>query len=415
MKSEYLQSQFSLFIVFLIFVITPVHQSVSTRVATYEVSIAMWLVVIAFVILPKGIKTVYTKRFVQFFLPSGNAQRLAAVLLVLLFLWAIVSLFWSLDPLRGAKELAVVVLMPLAIMLISNGMAPLGISTFGKLVTMGFILGCLSMYLATQNPELVRYYFSDNFERFDLNRNAVAISFLVFGVVCFKPKTIAYKLALILASVLIIWTIFSSESEAAKLAIISGGISVGLVYYMPSSRNLIFFAMGAVFFIMPIMPQFIEQTVDLLPQEFVQQGHINHRLEIWKGYSNLIYQKPFMGWGMASDFTLGTTDRLGEALANMGYHSQAPSPHNAALEIWTNLGAVGAVLFATILYMANLMAGKTTTIFQSASTGTAVAIFTVAVCGSSMFQGWFLSAVVIAITLFMKLHSHNCKVEPETI
>lgn len=412
MTNERLRYNTSVFIVLLLFVITPVIQSVLTRVAPFEVSMAMWIIVISAAFLPNDIKREYIKRFFGFFWPAGNTERVAVALLACFILWAIVSLLWSLAPLRGAKELGVVILMPLAVILISNGIRVVRFSQFGKLVTAGFILGCISIYLTGQNVDLVVYHFSENFERFDLNRNAVAISFLVFGVVCFKPKTMAYKIALLLASALVIWTIFVSESEAAKLAILFGGIAAGMVYFVPSLRKLIFLAMGVMLFVMPIMPQVIEQIVDLLPQEFARQGHIDHRLEIWKGYSNLSYQKPFLGWGMGSDFVLGTTDRLGDDLADKGYHSQAPSPHNAALEIWINLGVVGVLLLAAVLYMGHLMARKATVNFQSASTGAAVAIFTVAVVGSSLFQGWFLAAIVIAITLFMKLHGHNSKIEP---
>lgn len=404
MTNERLRYNISIFVVLLLFVITPVVQSVFTRVATFEVSIAMWIIVISAAILPKEINREYIRRFRGFFWPVGNTERVVVSLLACFILWAVVSLFWSLAPLRGAKELGVVILMPLAVILISNGIGVVRPSQFGKLVTAGFILGCLSIYLAGQNIDLVVRHFSESFERFDLNRNAVAMSFLVFGGICFKPKTTAYKVGLLLASALVIWTIFVSESEAAKLAIIFGGIAAGLVYFIPNLRKLIYLAMGVVLFVMPIMPQVIEQIVDLLPQEFARQGHIDHRLEIWKGYSNLIYQKPFLGWGMGSDFALGTTDRLGDDLANKGYHSQAPSPHNAALEIWINLGVIGVLLLAAALSMGHLMARKATANFQSASTGAAVAIFTVAVVGSSLFQGWFLAAIVIAIALFMKLH-----------
>jgi O-antigen ligase len=69
-----------------------------------------------------------------------------------------------------------------------------------------------------------------------------------------------------------------------------------------------------------------------------------HRLLIWSFAGDRIAERPVTGWGLDSSRAIPGADdpiRLGETWLPL-------HPHNAALQVWLELGAPGAALFALL-------------------------------------------------------------------
>ena len=73
---------------------------------------------------------------------------------------------------------------------------------------------------------------------------------------------------------------------------------------------------------------------------------MTHRSEIWRRVLSLISQRPFEGWGFTGVWVPGVKPYEGLVVINSENYYQA---HNAYLDIWLQLGAVGALLFITLL------------------------------------------------------------------
>ena len=389
-----------------LFVFTPIMQPFSTRIAPWTLIISCEITFLGYFFLSSTSRAYYWDRFRRYFAPAGGIGRWSAGLIGALYLWAAVSLIWIYPSLSGLREISITLAMLFSIIVLSNGIERIDIHLLGKLFTLGLYLGCIFLYFAAENSEFIRFYFDEDFQIFDHNRNVVAMVMVLFVVFCIKPQTLRYKVFIFGAFALTVWTIIVSQSEIAKLALVTGAFAATLVFFAPASRTLVFISLAVVFFIMPVMPGLIEIAVNWLPQGFAEQAHAVHRLEIWKAYSSLIYQKPLFGWGMNSDEFIGLSGILGAEMIKIGLPPDFVSPHNFALEIWVNLGVIGATLFSGIICMGYFMSRNGNIIFQSASTGSAVAVFTVALGGSSFFQGWLLASMVLSMVIYMTFHRH---------
>jgi len=73
---------------------------------------------------------------------------------------------------------------------------------------------------------------------------------------------------------------------------------------------------------------------------------MTHRSEIWRRVLSLISQRPLEGWGFTGVWVPGVKPYEGLVVINGESYYQA---HNAYLDMWLQLGAVGLVLFIVLL------------------------------------------------------------------
>ena len=73
---------------------------------------------------------------------------------------------------------------------------------------------------------------------------------------------------------------------------------------------------------------------------------MTHRSDIWRNVLSLISQRPFEGWGFIGAWATGVHPFEGLVVINGEKYYQA---HNAYLDLWLQLGAIGLILFVTLL------------------------------------------------------------------
>ncbi|MBC8241090.1 MAG: O-antigen ligase family protein [Alphaproteobacteria bacterium] len=122
-----------------------------------------------------------------------------------------------------------------------------------------------------------------------------------------------------------------------------------------------------------------------------------HRLHIWHFTAQRIVEAPVLGWGMDASRRIpgGDTGLPGGGNA-MGLH-----PHNASLQIWLELGATGAILWAVLLAGLWFRAGALGRRSQRAvATGLLLAGLTVANLSFGIWQTWWLVALSLGGIMF---------------
>jgi O-antigen ligase len=73
---------------------------------------------------------------------------------------------------------------------------------------------------------------------------------------------------------------------------------------------------------------------------------MTHRTDIWESVASLIEQRSLEGWGFIGAWVPGVKPYEGLIVINGEKYYQA---HNAYLDIWLQLGAVGLILFGILL------------------------------------------------------------------
>lgn len=116
-----------------------------------------------------------------------------------------------------------------------------------------------------------------------------------------------------------------------------------------------------------------------------------HRLYIWEFTAGRILEHPWIGWGLDAARSIpGGTAEIARGGALMSLH-----PHNAPLQIWLELGLVGAALAAALLFIV----GRAIAAMESDPVGRAVAAAAVAaimvfeVLSYGVWQTWWVGTI----------------------
>lgn len=133
-----------------------------------------------------------------------------------------------------------------------------------------------------------------------------------------------------------------------------------------------------------------------------------HRLHLWHKTSHVIARSPIIGYGIGTSSMFSTPDtfdleyhdtngiKYTVKAEKMGLH-----PHNIALQLWLELGVVGALLggwiIAFIFQNVSKATSRTAFISHMGCFITAMTIFWINV---GTFQTWWLSSIVCVILLF---------------
>jgi O-antigen ligase len=124
-----------------------------------------------------------------------------------------------------------------------------------------------------------------------------------------------------------------------------------------------------------------------------------HRLLIWSFAGDRIAERPLTGWGLdASRAIPGGDDPIRPGEPWMPLH-----PHNAALQVWLELGAPGAVLFALLvaLVWGALARAEWPPLFAAAAGGSLTIAFVGCFGTYGIWQEWWLGT--LSLSLFLVL------------
>ena len=139
-----------------------------------------------------------------------------------------------------------------------------------------------------------------------------------------------------------------------------------------------------------------------------------HRVVIWQNTVKHIRQKPVFGSGFDTSRALyGAEDKVnyfssneaGEVTWGANYEPIPLHPHNGFLQVWLELGAIGAViliglLLAVIRAIDRLVPGR---VNRAASLGMATAWLTIASLSFGAWQSWWLTSVLLTAAFMVSL------------
>lgn len=118
---------------------------------------------------------------------------------------------------------------------------------------------------------------------------------------------------------------------------------------------------------------------------------LQHRLFIWQHVAEWVFQKPVFGWGFAASEHLPAFD----AAAFKGKKAAIPlHPHNAALQLWLELGLVGVVAGCGLLVVLFRRLARYARPTRELLLGAAVTTVLIALPGYGLWQTHWVAAIV---------------------
>jgi O-antigen ligase len=244
-----------------------------------------------------------------------------------------------------------------------------------------------------------------------LNQASISVAILLLPASAVLFGTGRTILAVLLAAFGAM-TIYALVGTAAQLLLIAG-VTIGLLLYSWPRRVAHAAALISIVAIItaPLTFARIERLPGIGETADDMKISAGHRLLIWSFTGDRVAEHPLAGWGLDASRAIPG----GEELIRTDESWMPLHPHNAALQVWLELGVPGAVLLA-------LLAGVTWQGLAAASwprlfTAAAGAGLTIAFGGSlttyGVWQEWWLS--VLWFSLFLVLVMARLQPESEAV
>jgi len=285
--------------------------------------------------------------------PDRASLRTPALLVGLLAALGALSAAWSIDPLRSliiAARLAGIFAAGLSLAAAAPRVNPRRLLIF---LMAGMLVGIpAAMVELATGGALSHLAFERPFAATRMNFASMTMAILLFplaavGVRKGRPAIIAIVVAMVGAMVATIWMLSDTTAKGALLI----GVAAGVLFYLGPRAVPRLAAVLSVLVVVtaPVTFPRIERYRPLVEATANLKRSAVHRLLIWSFAGDRIAERPLIGWGLDSSRAIpGGAEKISPNLPEwLPVH-----PHNAALQIWLELGVPGATLFAlTIAFL----------------------------------------------------------------
>ncbi|HEX5453545.1 MAG TPA: O-antigen ligase family protein [Stellaceae bacterium] len=186
------------------------------------------------------------------------------------------------------------------------------------------------------------------------------------------------------------------DDTTAKLALAASLPIAALVWWRPPATARIIAAIAVIGILtapltlpMPAHSPAVFARVDGFKKS------AGHRLLIWSFAGERIVERPFAGWGLDSSRLIPG----GKVEIRPGQQWLPLHPHDAALQVWLELGAPGAALFALLvgLLWRRLGAAAWPPPYAAAAGGSLTAALVIAMSGWGIWEEWWLATLSLCL------------------
>jgi O-antigen ligase len=194
--------------------------------------------------------------------------------------------------------------------------------------------------------------------------------------------------------------------DTAKIAALAGLLAAGAAWLAPrAASRLLGAALAVLILAMPLLVAAIPAApVERLPASAL------HRMLIWDFTAERIAERPLAGWGMEASRQIpggrdqpsaATLDRMRVTDPALRRWFAEPHvqilplhPHNGALQLWLELGGIGAAIAALLAWFLGVAAARAPC--PAAAAGVLASGAVTAMLSFGAWQAWWVAAMLLA-------------------
>lgn len=324
-----------------------------------------------------------------------------AALLGGLLAWGALSAAWSIDPMHSLVldlRLAGLFLTGLALAAAAERIAAPGRMTL--FLVAGAAIGIvLAGYDLTTDGGLTEHISVRGFRPARLDQIAIGLAMLLLPVSAVllgrgRPGTGLAAAAIAAAAV------FLLDDVTAKSALLASLPMAALLYWRPRIVARIAAALCVLFILTaPLTLAKMGEVPGLLAVADSFKDSAAHRLLIWSFTGDHIAERPLLGWGLDSSRAIPGGDQE----ARPGQNWLPLHPHDAALQVWLELGAPGAALFALLIVVFWLGLDRLPgpRIYTAAAGGSLSAALAPLFAAYGVWQEWWVGTLALVLFLIV--------------
>ena len=324
------------------------------------------------------------------------ALRVPAACLAALLLWGLASTLWAIEPLRSLildLRLAALFVAALALAAAERIAAPQRLAMF-LLAGLGLGLVVTWFELATAG-ELINHISVRGFEPYRLDQITIGLAILAPPLAAWQVQRGSPAPAFLSAAAAV-GTIGFLDDMTAKAALAASLPMTALLFWRPRPVARVMAGACALFILTaPLTLAKLDRIPGLFAAADSFKTSAGHRLLIWSFTGAHIAERPLLGWGLDSSRAIpgGNTE------IRPGQNWLSLHPHDAALQIWLELGAPGAVLFALLLGFFWLRLDRLTAphLYVAAAGGSLTAALAPLFAAYGVWQEWWLGTLALAL------------------
>ncbi|HEY8382667.1 MAG TPA: O-antigen ligase family protein [Microvirga sp.] len=316
--------------------------------------------------------------------------------------WGLVSSGWSAFPalsLRALGEFWLPVLSAFILALALPGRVPRSIPW---LLAGAAALACLVIVIELRTGLAFRRQVGLRDAAFIFNRPVLTVLVLLAPLMLWLGRrgVPGWSAAAVLA-VSFALALLRSESGAAKLGLLAGLGTFLIAWAAP--RLALRAAMAAVVLVFAVAPVLGPVTDRLIPASVhtrLKDAHSRDRIDIWLSFNAAIREQPLLGGGFGVSPRMRETPVASQVPTDRRTLLAVGHPHNAAVQVWAELGLVGAVLAGAVLLLVLRGLGGLPRLEAAAALALVGAAGAVALVGHGAWQGWWPAGIGAAVVWF---------------
>ncbi|MET0531581.1 MAG: O-antigen ligase family protein [Microvirga sp.] len=315
------------------------------------------------------------------------------------FLWCAISISWSEFKLVSLRSFGEFWIPIAATLVLGLTLVPRLTQRMFLLLTAVFVVCCLDIVLELATHRSFRTMAAVRSDSYIFNRPVLTLLMIVPPLVAWflgsSRRGWLYGLGV---TVLLAFTAMRSESDAAALGLAIVCLSFPLAWYFPRVTCILaglafVIAMG----VSPLIGQIASQVITPAMHEKFATGHSKERVALWSSFGSAVRKDPILGGGFGVSPKMAETQVAKKVPRRERRMLAIGHPHNAALQIWVELGAVGAILALAVIFLTLRAVARHSHLVRSASLALIAGAAPVALVGHGAWQGWWAASLGAAM------------------
>jgi len=337
---------------------------------------------------------------------AGTARDLVAALraapglaVLALLAWALASFAWTPFPavsLRALSEFAPTLLAAFLLARLAPGRIP---AFAGPLACLSLALAALIIGASLATDLRVQAWLGQRDAAFVFNRPAMTLVLLagpVALVLWRRGRRVLAALALALAMV----GALRSISGAAAMGLFAGLAMAALAAALPRrvAMGLAGLGLGLAVALAPVEGDLLERLMPEAAHARLVQSSSRARVAIARSFGAAVAADPWRGAGFGVAPRFAETPVAARIEPELRPMLAVGHPHNTFLQVWAELGLVGAVLLALALFLSLRPVAALSRSEAAAALGLAAAAAAIAFVEHNAWAAWWTASLGAAIT-----------------
>jgi O-antigen ligase len=320
--------------------------------------------------------------------------------------WSVLSLTWSSSPARSAAVLGEALLPAAATFVMSLGLSDQLRYFSGRSASRGLAAGiavaCLMVIYDLATGMQLHRALGLPGALAELNRSVLTIVVVGAPTLWWLARGHhAPSWGLAALAGLIAVTTFCSISGAATVGLSAAAVVFTLARIFPRfATGAVLIASGASLATAPIIGEILYKIFPPGLHELLAGTSSEARIQIWRSFGAVLRERPWRGLGFGVSSEIAQASVAQNVPLDYRPMLAAGHPHNAALQIWVETGAVGAtaafLVIALLLRSMSQLRPRDRAPRLALLAGAGLA----ALVGHGAWQGWWIAAIGAALTLF---------------